>query len=210
MPSSVDEYMKGLLTPRSITSPRVISQHLSTSAQPAASPVRLPDETDPGFEDKVYALFGQYPSATVILKKEKPRHRLALWLRLNGHTNKEIATLLGFNENYVSQIVKQKWFLDAFAQLSTEMGKDAVSTFLEGTVLDTCEQLVHLSKNADSDAVKKAACDSILDRVRGKPVAKSEMKVSGGTSVTVFDAAKLLEESKRNAEILKGRGIGGN
>lgn len=151
-------------------------------------------------------LFAQ-TKAYVYYKREKPEHRMMLWLRLEGHNNREIASITGYSETSVSQISRQPWFQEAFCKIGTERGLDIVDGYLQGEIIPTLSRLVSLRDTAESDAVKKAACDSILDRVRGKPVARTEVKVDANVNNTVYDVAALMEEKRRNDEILKSRGI---
>lgn len=158
------------------------------------------------YSQRVDSLFGDKP-AYQGLKRELPAHRQMLWLRLNGHNVKETAALTGYSPQQVTVICKQPWFREAFVKLSTQMGRDSVETFLQGEIIPTLERLVNLRDNAESDAVRKAACDSILDRIRGKPVARVETKHSGSIDTTVYDGERLRDELQRNAEILRSRGI---
>lgn len=159
-------------------------------------------------EARVDALFGTSSHYRVI-KNERPEHRLMLWLSLQGHTPTEIANQTGFTLGTVLNVRKQPWFQHAFCQISTEFGKDPVQKFLEGEVLPTVHKLVDLRDNAESEAVRKSACDAILDRFLGKPIAKTETKVTGDIHHEVYDAAKLMEESRRLDEQLKTFGAGG-
>lgn len=154
-------------------------------------------------------LFGPQKAYNEI-KREKPTHRLILWMTLQGQKIAEIAVSVGCTEGHVRNVQKQPWFQDSFCKLAEEMGKDAVQTFLKGEVMPAILRTVELSKTADSDAVKLAANRDLLDRFLGKPVVKAEVKNSGAVDHLVFDANALLEEQRRNAEILKGRGIGSN
>lgn len=158
------------------------------------------------YSQRVDSLFGDKP-AYVNLKKELPEHRQMLWLRLNGHNVKETAAIVGYTPQHVSAVCKQPWFREAFVKLSTQMGRDSVESFLQGEIIPTLERLVHLRDHAESDAVKKASCDSILDRIRGKPIARVETKHSGSVDTTVYDGERLRDELARNAEILRSRGI---
>jgi hypothetical protein len=129
-----------------------------------------------------------------------------LWHRLQGLNAKEIAMVTGYTPEHVRTVCKQPWFVEAFCRLSTEQGKDAVQTFLEGHQMLACEGLVDLAQNSESEAVRKAACDSILDRIRGKPVAKIETKSTSSVDVTVTNVADLLAESQRLSKELTARG----
>ncbi len=169
------------------------------------------DQPYTGDEEKsVDGLFGD-SVAYLCYKREQPRHRLILWMVLNGHKPKEIAAALRYSMHTIYQVQNQPWFQKAFCELSTEMGKDAVETFLAGEVVPTCQKLVSIRDAEDAPySVRKAACDSILDRVRGKPTVHVKQEVSGHIDNVVYDAAALLEEQKKNEQILKSRGIGGN
>lgn len=186
---------------------RVLSQ--DGTARPAPY---LTDNTSAAQSFEEYAaqtdsLFGSSKAYQAVLH-EKPEHRRMLWFRLQGYNIKETATLTGYTPQHVSTICKQPWFQEAFCKISTEMGKDAVDAFLEGEIVPTLQKLVDLRDNAESDAVRKSACDAILDRVRGKPTAKVEVKHGGKIDNVVYDVAQLMEEQRRNEEILRSRGFG--
>lgn len=161
------------------------------------------------YSSRVDSLFGDKPSYQAV-KHEKPEHRLMLWLSLQGHNAIEIARITGYTPEHVRTIRKQPWFRESFCRLSTETGRDVIEAFLEGEVIPTCQALIELRDKAESEAVRKAACDSILDRVRGKPTVKLETKHSGSIDHFVTDVEKLMEEQRRNEEILRSRGIGSN
>lgn len=181
----------------------VLSQTGTTRESQYVRESEIPASADPD------ALFGNR-AAYVVIKHEKPQHRLMLWLRLQGHNVKETAALTGYTPQTVSNVCNQPWFIKAFCELSKELGKDAVQTMLEGEVIPSIQKLVKLRDTAESEAVAKAAADSILDRFLGKAVAKSEVKTTGTMDINVYDAAKLQEEFRRNQEILNGRGLGAN
>lgn len=184
---------------------------------PSPSPVLRGDNTtgestqqrDERIADGVDRLFGP-KRAYKEIQRERPQHRLVLWMTLQGQRVAEIAVSMGCTEEHVRNVQRQPWFQDSFCKLAEEMGKDAVQTFLKGEVMPAILRTVELSKTADSDAVKLAANRELLDRFLGKPVVKAEVKNSGAVDHLVFDANALLEEQRRNAEILKGRGIGSN
>src|ERR1035437_9891288 len=79
-------------------------------------------------------LFGEKPSY-VIIKKERPAHRMILWMTLQSSRVNEIADALRMVPQTVRNVQKQPWFQDAFCRLSGEMGKDAVQTFLKAEVM---------------------------------------------------------------------------
>lgn len=205
-----------------MTSPLdTLLSELSIGASQTALPPRLVRRADGTCEEAVRAnspeaftvgdpdtLFGASP-AYYTIKKEQPEHRLMLWLRLRGHKPAEIANLLKTTTATVRRVETQLWYQTAFTKLSSEIGKDAVENFLEGEVQNSCQTLVTLRDNAESEAVRLASAQAIIDRVKGKAVARTEVKSTGDMNVTVFDAAKLSEELARNAQALKSLGIGG-
>lgn len=210
MTQDLDALLSSLQVPKEDPQASALPRRLVRSADNTISPAR--SATSPLAtitSSNPDMLFGASPAYQTI-KKEQPEHRIILWLRLRAHSVKEIAALVNYSESQVRQVCAQPWFLDAFCRLSSEVGKDAVETMLEGEVVPSINRLVQLRDNAESDAVRRQAAVDILDRIRGKPTQKIETKSSGSMQVTVFDAAALLEESKRNAEILRSRGIGTN
>lgn len=191
---------------------------LRESTTPGGGPVLSQDNTRkespyrPGPGAQQYSdpdsLFGDSLSYH-LYKKEKPEHRLMLWLRLQGHNIKETAALTGYTPQTVSQVCKQPWFREAFCKLASEMGKDAVQTYLEGEVLPALQRTVELANSSSSDAVKLAANREVLDRFLGKSTVKVETKHSGSIDSVVYDAQKLMDENARIEEQLRARGIGG-
>ncbi len=65
-----------------------------------------------------------------------------------------------------------------------------------------------MAQGSENEHVKLAANREILDRFLGKPLAKTETKVTGGTTNVTMDANRLLEEYNRNSQELAARGIG--
>ena len=202
MTENYETYLDSLRTPAPRAGGGLVRSQDNTIRAEASKAV------DPAIFDGADSLFGD-SSAYQVYKREKPEHRLMLWLRLNGHNVKETATLTGYTPQSVSQVCKQPWFREAFCKLSTEMGKDIAQTLLEGEVVPTIHKLVELRDSAESEAVRKAACDSILDRYLGKPTVKVEQKLSGSVDSVVYDAAKLIAENKRITDELRTR-IGSN
>lgn len=203
-PDTADAYLDGLRTPSVASPPPRLVQGMDGTQR--SDPYTSPSAGTPLPSADPDSLFGS-SVAYQTYRKEKPEHRMMLWLRLQGHNVRETAALTGYTPQSVSQICKQPWFVEAFCRLSKEVGKDAVTTFLEGEVLPALQRTLDLAKNAEADAVRLAANREILDRFLGKSVAKVESKVSGQIDTVVYDAEKLMEEERRNAEILRSRGI---
>lgn len=199
--SAVDDFYNSLaVPPPSPIAPRVVlAGDGTTRKEERFIPTGIP-------LDGADALFGHSKYITQ-LKREKQEHRLILWMRLQGKKIKDIAAALGYHPNTVYTVTKQDWFQDMFVKLSSELGKDAAETFLRGEEIPTYMKLVELRDNAESEAVQKAACDAILDRIRGKPTVKVETKSEATVDVAVHDVSALLAERAKNEKILKANGV---
>lgn len=206
MTDELDKMLGGLTrgTERRQTSQSALNE-IYYNPQTAAN-TNVP-EAQQAMTERVDALFGRKYGG-ISVKTEKPEHRLMLWLKLNGHSNKEVAATTGYNYVYVCNIVKQPWFTEAFCRLSSEMGKDAVQTFLKGEVMGALERTVEIAKNGDSDSVKLAANKEVLDRFLGKSVVKAEVKTENKSDVVVHTVAELLEEQRKLDLQLASNGIG--
>lgn len=205
MNDELDQLLGGLERGTQPRQPSV-SQTNETYFNPGMSQNGNAPESYEAMERRVDALFSG-KLANHVIKHERPEHRLMLWLKLNGHSNKEVANTTGYAYHTVCQVVKQPWFVENFCRLSSEMGKDSVQTFLEGEVMDALHRTVELAKNADSDAVKTANNREILDRFLGKSVVKAEVKSTGTIDHIVVDAAALIEESRKLDQRLSANGL---
>jgi hypothetical protein len=104
--------------------------------------------------------------------RERPEHRLMLYLKAAGHSNADIAKMTGYSYNHVCQIVRQPWFREAFVELAHEEGVSVVDAFLQGEVIDSLEVLKSVRDDPEAkDSDRITACREFLDRALGKPVA---------------------------------------
>lgn len=209
MSSDLDTFMASLHAddvPSPARPPQRPVQHLDGTTGPA--PFGRYDADRPTLDSDIDPLFQNYPSYRVY-KKEKPEHRLVLWMKLRGMSNEQVRLTMKKSRSFVDTVTKQPWFMEAFCRLSSEIGKDAVSTMLEGEVIASVQTLVQLRDNAESEAIRRQSAVDILDRIRGKPTQHVETKVSGGLDVAVFDAQRLMDEERRLSQELRSRGVGG-
>lgn len=102
--------------------------------------------------------------------KERPEHRIMLYLKAQGLSNQEIAGKTGYGYQWVCQVVRQPWFRKAFVELVEDAGKDATEEFLRGEVLNSLTTLVEIRDNPEAkEASRVAAANAVLDRALGKP-----------------------------------------
>lgn len=134
-------------------------------------PVVEAERNDP---DRLFACAGHeqtYDLPTAAIIHEKPEHRLIVYLKAQGHSNKEIADRTGYTQAWISQLTRQPWFRLRLVQELKEAGVDAIESVLKSTALDSVFTLVDLrDDNSAPKAVRAACANSLLDRFRGKPV----------------------------------------
>jgi len=152
------------------------------------------------------------PNLTII--SEKPEHRLIMYLKAQGMTNKEIFIHLGGDYNngqpitgngtysypYLGQIIRQPWFQTGVVRLLNEAGKDVIEAKLEAECLPSLETAIAIRDSAEVPAtVRLAAAKDIMDRFRGKAVThiKSEAKV---TYASAEQEAKALKDEIERLE----------
>lgn len=147
--------------------------------------------------------------ANLAIIHEKPEHRLIVYLKASGKSNKEIAEATGYSYNHVCQIVRQPWFREAFVRLAHEQGTDAVSTFLQGEVLESLQTLKEIRDDPEEKgSTRVAATNAILDRALGKPTqfVKTENK---NTNVPA-EVDQLERELDSIKEQLRSKGVSAN
>lgn len=153
--------------------------------------------------------FGQADGAPAAIMREQPHHRLMLWLRAQGNSVKDIAKVTGFNPCTVSNILRQPWALARIEQITTELGRDAVSAVLKGEVLPSVQVLIDVRDCTDArKSDRLAAANSLLDRFLGKPTVHVESKNTNTNVAISAERSKLEEEARQLDEKLKARGIG--
>lgn len=104
------------------------------------------------------------------IKKEKPEHRLMIYLKVLGHSNREIAEKTDFSEAQVSQVLRQDWARKTLLDEYNKSGKDAVQMLLVGEAKNSIWKLVEQRDNPTKlGAVVISASNSLLDRLFGKP-----------------------------------------
>lgn len=121
--------------------------------------------------DRLFSTTDRATDPNLAILDEKPEHRLIVYLKAQGFSNKEVSDKTGYTQAWVSQITRQPWFRLRLVQELREAGIDQVQLVLKGNALDSIFTLVELRDDLQAPkAVRKAAADSLLDRYLGKPM----------------------------------------
>lgn len=128
--------------------------------------------TDP---DRLFSTTDRATDPNLAILDEKPEHRLIVYLKAQGFSNKEVSDKTGYTQAWVSQITRQPWFRLRLVQELREAGVDQIQQVLKANALDSIFTLVDLRDDPQAPkAVRKACADSLLDRYLGKPTQKFE------------------------------------
>jgi hypothetical protein len=146
------------------------SEQLMENNDLAEHPVTDAAATDP---DRLFESESNPPNFAIL--REQPEHRIIVYLKAQGLSNKEIATKTGYTQSWVCQICRQPWFRLRLVAELREAGVDAVQAVLKATVLDSVFTLIDIRDDPSTPAaVKSATCDRLLDRYFGKPTQRVE------------------------------------
>lgn len=162
-------------------------------------PVTEAHDTDP---DRLFSSENNPPNFAIM--EEKAEHRFIVYLKAQGLSNKEVADKTGYTQPWISQITRQPWFKLRLVQELKDAGVDAVQCAIKMSALDSVFTLVDLRDDLTSPkAVRKAACDSLLDRFLGKAPQKVELdqkSVPSTPEIRELDAEiRKAEEAVREA-----------
>ena len=147
------------------------------------------------------------------IKHERPEHRLILYFKAQGKSNKEIAQLTGYGYQWVCQIVRQPWFRKAFVDMCEELNRDDVEQFLKGTTLDSLQVLQEIRDDPEAkDASRVAAANALLDRALGKPTQHIKTERIGSADNAQAEMSEVDRELAAVRERQRAMGIqpGGN
>lgn len=132
---------------------------------------------------------------------EKPEHRLCIFLKVQGLTNREIAAKVGYTEPWVSQLLRQPWARTRIVHELQAAGRDIVQGLLATEAAESVYRLIELRDQDEEKGVARAAADSILDRFLGKPTqhVKTEQvkRTAGDIEAVDRELAELEREEKR-------------
>lgn len=160
------------------------------------------------FDDPL-ALHGDtVPAGTII--KERPIHRLWIYLHAAGASPKDISEQsgAGYKPQYISLVLRQTWARQRLVQILNETGRDRVKHFLSNEVAPSLEVLRDVRDDAQAKKSERiSAANSILDRALGKPTVHVETETTSRTLPS--DAARLDAEIAAVREQLAQKGVDG-
>jgi hypothetical protein len=151
----------------------------------------------------------QLPS--VLIKHEKVEHRIMLFLKAQGKSNREVAEFLGYSDAQVSQVVRQPWFLEALRELLDVIGGDLIQMTLKGAAMDSVVTLIDIRDDIKAPAaVRKAAASDLLDRYLGKPKQSVEVNEKKDPTQRANEIDSKVEDLEaRERELQKQLGMYG-
>jgi transcriptional regulator with XRE-family HTH domain len=181
------------------------AEQLLTNNDLIDHPVMEAAESDPL---RLFASESNPPNFAII--HEKPEHRLIVYLKARGMSNREVAERVGYSEAWISQICRQPWFRIRIVQELREAGMDKVAKLLEGAAVDSIYTLLEIRDDgAAPKAVRRACADSLLDRWLGKPtvhVAHDNDRIPSSPEIAAVDTElqqieQQLKETPNGSEV---------
>jgi len=167
LPENVAARVEGRKEHTTCSSPQLLNNNNDYSNDPVFEAER----TDP---DRLFEQARTNPPNFSIIR-EKPEHRIVVYLKAQGLSNKEIAERTGYTNAWVGQVCRQPWFRLKLVQELKEAGIDQVNAVLKASALDSVFTLVDLRDDVTAPkAVRKSCADSLLDRYLGKAVQRVE------------------------------------
>jgi hypothetical protein len=144
------------------------SKQLYTENELSTDPVAMAAELDP---DRLFN--ARQPNFAII--HEKPWHRLFIYLKAQGLSDRELAVKSGHSQAWISQLCRQPWFRLRLVQELKDAGQGAIQRVLQSTALDSVFTLIDLRDDGQAPkAVRRACADSLLDRYLGRPTQRVE------------------------------------
>lgn len=146
-------------------------------------------------------LFNQI-DPNLVIRHEKPEHRIVIMLKAQCHSNREICRLTGYSDAWVSQILRQPWARVELRRQIAENGGDEIGDLLAGAVIDSIHKIIDIRDRADDASVSLRAAQDLVDRHLGKATTRIE------SNATVHHLTNEVDELDRElARVEKELGI---
>lgn len=129
------------------------------------------------------------------IASERAEHRLIMYLLAQGKSQREISSLTGYSEGWVSQVVRQPWFRERLTQTLDGAGLSAVEEKIRDGADAALETITELMSTARSESVRASCAFDLLDRHLGK--AKQRVDVKNETTIAYKDVEQIESEISR-------------
>jgi hypothetical protein len=123
---------------------------------------------------------GYVPTSTMGLQNEQPWMLMAAYMFAMKRTNSEVAVAAGVGVEAVKILRAQKWFQQRLAQIANNQGDEITAAF-HAHALESVERIADIAQNSESERVRLAANQIIVEQAVGKPVQKT-LTISGSMS----------------------------
>lgn len=144
--------------------------------------------------------------ASAIVKGEREWHRMAMYDKARGLSNREISVKYGVTVGAVQILTHQPWFREQIEAVIEEEGRESLRSVLEGEGLNSIYTLIDVRDNEDAKGSERvAAANSLLDRLMGK-APQTVQHVDGGRSEAAKTQDRLERELKEVEDAIKLHG----
>lgn len=172
------------------------NRQLFENSELSSHPVVEAERNDP---DRLFSSDDRshiHDSPNLAIIHEKPEHRIIVYLKAQGLSNKEVADRTGYTQPWISQLTRQPWFRLRLVQELKDAGVDQIQSVLKSTALDSIFTLIDIRDDANAPKAARSACaNSLLDRLLGRPkqtVEHEEKSLPKTSEITAID--KELQE----------------
>lgn len=138
--------------------------------------------------------------------REQPNHRLAVVLKAQGYSNKEIATMLDLCPVTIGQVLRQPWARELLLELVATAGAVGVGKLLRSELVPSIMTLAEVRDDCTAPSSARVNASNILmQQYLGKPLQRSENVIVDGGSVPqdVGALQRKLDELKAEETRLK-------
>ncbi|MDE2103773.1 MAG: hypothetical protein KGL39_41430 [Patescibacteria group bacterium] len=137
---------------------------------------------------------------------EKPEHRVLLWMKAQGASNREISQQSGYTEPWLSQLFRQPWAQARLVEIMKEAGMDVTQQLLKSACPDSVARLIELRDSpATPEATVRNCCVDLIQFYLGKPkqqVEVTEHKQIADVGELDAEIARLEQEENRLKGVL--------
>lgn len=139
-------------------------------------------------------------------QKEGPTHRMAVLLKAQGRTNREIAEALDVNENTIAIVLRTPWARMRLLDEINRAARPGIQALLEAEAPKSVLTLIEMRDNEKAKPSERiTAANSLLDRFLGKPAQTvTSVTVKGPDLSTKELIEQELEELKKQEKALVG------